>query len=169
MSAEANFAASGLDSLPHATADGGQAIAADVRAGVRQDLRVGPVLIEPLQDRAIQRVVDACVELSVAVGAGPALAEQQVRLGVEDVLSVEGLEDVAVAVSHVLAALDDEGLVSVADQAKGGEHPRRAEADDDRSIRWRFVARRRFDGRGSVDGDDVRRMKSLDASSLSGG
>ena len=112
-----------------------QPVAADVRARVDQNVRIRAMLIQRFQNVPAQRIVHPGIELSVAVGTGPALAVQQVRGRIKHAVTVERLHDIPVAAAHFASALQHQRTVTVLRQPKRREHPTRSEADDDGAVR----------------------------------
>ena len=77
--------------------------------------------------------MSAGIELSVGKGPGPALAELYVALGVQLACAVEALYALF-ARQGVLSALRDDGAHAGSRQHQRREHPRRAEAHDQRPL-----------------------------------
>ncbi len=75
-------------------------------------------------------MADARAELAVGVGAGAALAEVHVALGVERAVAHQ-LRDVLAARRHLLAAVDQDGAYSALQEPKRREEAGRAGTDDD--------------------------------------
>ena len=85
-----------------------------------------------------QRVVRACVELPVAVGAGPAFPEQKVALGVEGPVGREG-PDVPVPGRYRRAPFQHQGPVARLGQQHRGEQARRPGPHDHRGTGHRLL------------------------------
>ncbi len=104
-------------------------------------------------------ILDAAVELAVGEGAGAALAELDVGLGVEDAAAPEA-PGVAGALADELAAFEDERAEPHLGEGEGGHQATGAGADDDRARR----------GRRGVDGRAVARvLGGADARVVDGG
>ncbi len=94
--------------------------------GLEEDFGAGPVENQRLQRLVVvAALLAAGEELAVREGAGSALAEGVVRLGVDLLVAVDA-GDVPFAVQHVASALQHDGAVARFDETQGGEQPRRA-------------------------------------------
>jgi hypothetical protein len=117
-------------SLPLRLDDGGEAVAAQVRAVVVEDRRLALALGVELEDAADVGAGHAAGELAIGKGAGPALAEEVVALRVVRPAAVEGA-DVMDPLVDWGPAFQDQGLVSLLGQEVGGGEAGGAGADDD--------------------------------------
>ncbi len=99
-----------------------QTIGADVRARVVQDLGRRAAGDQLLEQRDLERVSHARVELAVGVGAGAALAEEQVRLGIGKTRALEGVQRAA-AIAQRVAAIHEVDGHAVARQHERREEP----------------------------------------------
>ena len=105
---EADLAAEALDLAPEADDDAGEHVGAEVGLGVVGDGGLGAVLYEGIEDEGDARVVGAGAELAVGEGAGAALAELDVGLGVKAPAGAEGGYG-ALALLHAGTAFEDDG------------------------------------------------------------
>ncbi|MGT2494838.1 hypothetical protein ACU4GD_41620 [Cupriavidus basilensis] len=78
------------------------------------------------------RILDLAVQLAVGEGAGAALAELHVRLGIEHALAPQA-EGVLGALAHFLAALQDDGLEAHLRQDQASQQSARPHADHHRA------------------------------------
>ena len=118
---EVNFATTGKDGLAHVLDDARQAVGADMRMGVGEDGWAGSVLYEDLQDAVgVAALLAARVELAVAVGSCPTLAEAVVALGVNTLLRTDACQ-VLLALANIFASLYDNRLQSKLDESQGCE------------------------------------------------
>ena len=101
-----------------------QLVRADVRMRLAEDLGVGAVEDERFERLAVVAAfLAAREELAVGEGAGAALAERIVRIGIDRSVAVD-LGDVALAVGHGTAALQQHGAQPAFDEPQRGEEPR---------------------------------------------
>ena len=155
--------------LADAPADGGQAVAADVRLAVNEDVGIGPEAAQRGEDAADRGVADAGVDLTVAVRSRPAFTVEQVGLGIEPPLAVEALQDVFVPAADVPAALEYDRLIAVFRQAQRRKHARGTEADDHRRVLQRCGSRLDGIDRRGLDQFNVSAMKPVPAALLNRG
>ena len=126
-----HLAAAADNRVAHRLDDLRQAVGADVRMGVGQDVGRGAVLTEHAQDLVrVAAFLRAGIELAVGVGPCPTLAEAVVALGV-DQLRARDLRQVLLALVHVLATLQHDGPETQLDQAQSRKQAARAGPDDD--------------------------------------
>ena len=131
--AEADLAAEALDLGAHLLDHADQPEGADVRLGDAGDL-LGRAGLDELLDhlaRQMARVADLAPELAVGKGAGAALAELDVRFGIEHAAPPQA-PGVAGALAHRAAALEDDRAKAHLRQQQGGEEAAGPEADDHR-------------------------------------
>ena len=131
--AEADLAAEALDLGAHLLDHADQPEGADVRLGDVGDL-LGRAGLDELLDhlaREMARVADLAPELAVGKGAGAALAELDVRFGIEHAAPPQA-PGVAGALAHGAAALEDDRAEAHLRQQQGGEESAGPEADDHR-------------------------------------
>ncbi len=141
LRAEADLAAQRLDAPPQILHDLKQHIRSDVGLGVIEDLLLRARADELLQHPPAALVFRAGVQLSVGKGSGAALAELYVRFRVERAAVPEGLH-LFPALRRGLAAFQNDRAQSRHGKHQCREHPRRAEAGDDRpffALRVRHV------------------------------
>jgi hypothetical protein len=120
-----------LEALAHRGQDLGQPIRADVRAGVDQDVGRRAVQREDLDHVAdVAALVGPGVELAVGVGAGAALAEAVVAVGIDAAVLGQALQVPAPRL-HQLAAIDDDRGDPGARELVRAVQTRRTGADDD--------------------------------------
>src|SRR5438067_8728573 len=72
--AKANLAAERLDCCPNPATNRGNPVAPQVRSSIGQDVGLTTVIHKCAQDVEHERMIDARVELSIAVSAGAAFA-----------------------------------------------------------------------------------------------
>ncbi len=146
--AEAHLAAQRLDARAHLLDHAHQPEGADVRLGDVEDLRRRAGLDELVQDlaRQVARIADLAPQLAVGKGAGTALAELHIRLGVEQALAPQP-PGVAGAFAHRAAAFQHDRAQAHLRQHQRGEQAARAESDHHRArpIGRPEVARRMAD------------------------
>ena len=88
-----------------------------MRMGVGEDGWAGSVLYEDLQDAVgVAALLAARVELAVAVGSCPSLAEAVVALGVNTLLRTDACQ-VLLALANIFASLHDNRLQSKLDES----------------------------------------------------
>src|SRR3954462_413797 len=94
------------------------------------------LLCGPEMDKGAEDAVDvaplgaAGIELTVAVGAGPAFAKAVVAFLVHQSFLVDGGE-VSPACPYILSSFEHDGFDTQFDEAEGSEEPGRAGPDDD--------------------------------------
>ena len=128
-----HFPAQAHDLLPDGAHHGGQAVRAHVRARFPQNLLRRAEAGQRFQHFAAVDVLDAGIELAIGKRPGAALAELHVALRIERSAVPEGV-DVARALVHAFAALDDQRGKAHACKRQRREQPRRAEADHQRAM-----------------------------------
>lgn len=128
---EVHFATAGEDGAAHVLYDARQAVGAHVGMCVHQYVGVGAVLHEDAEHLlAVAALLAARVELTVAVGPCPTLAEGVVALGVHALLGAYAGQ-VLLAFAHVLAAFHHYGAQPQLYQTEGGKEASRACSHDD--------------------------------------
>ena len=120
---------------PHPAHHRRQEVAADVRLGVIEDRTRRTTRGENLENLAHPGVADSGVELAIGVGAGAALTEEQIALGVEGFAAKKSVPPPG-AFGDIGAAFDHDGCEAHLDQTPGGEETRGSGADD----HWRSPA-----------------------------
>ena len=130
---EAHFTAVFDDLAAHFTNYSLEDIRADVRLRLFDDIRRSTVLGKDFQHIVAQRITDARGQLAVRVGAGAALTELDIAVGIERTALPERVHDL-VALVQISAALEHERTVAVLCQHIGGEQSRRAETDHHRTM-----------------------------------
>ena len=147
--AEMYLAAACQNGLAHGLDYFRQFVGADVRVHVHEYVDGCAVLAEPLQ-HGVDRpaLLAAGVELAVGIGAGAALAETVVAVGVDDALAADA-GHVDAARVDVLAALQHHRAHAQRDEAQCGEKAGGACAHDDG---LRSIGRQPGKGGGCVQG-----------------
>ena len=152
---ETHLAAERLDLLAKSPHDPGEAVCADVRLRLPEDLLGGTSTDERLQDAAASGVVGVGGELAVREGPRPALTKLDVRVRVEHAVADEGAHRPDARV-HRGTALEHEWPRTGPRQREGREQPRRAGAHDDGAhSRGGRQARDGGQRSGDSDGDVV--------------
>ena len=125
-----HLAAAGADMVPDGGDDARELVGADVRMGFIEDALIRPELHQQAEDPVhITSFVGSCVELPVAVGAGPAFAETIVAVRVDGALPVEQGQ-VPPPFPDILPPLQKDGPDPKFQQLQGREQPGRSGADD---------------------------------------
>jgi len=130
--AEADLAPQLRQPLSQARQQPGQYVGTEVRARVLEDRRIGAEVHQVAEHRAGVGRARACVDLAVGEGAGAALAEHHVALGIQVTVAAEP-GDAALATADRLAALQHARRHPRSGQLQRSEQARRAGADHDGS------------------------------------
>ena len=131
--AKAHFTAVFDDLAAHFTNYILEDIRADVRLRLFDDIRRSTVRGKDFQHVVAQRITDARGQLAVRVGAGAALTELDIAVGIERTAFPERIHNL-VALVQISAALEHERTVAVLCQHIGGEQSRRTETDHHRTV-----------------------------------
>ncbi len=133
MNSETHLAAVRDDALADRLHDARQAVGADVRMRVHEDVGGCAVARQNGQDPSdFAPFGRARVELAVGKRAGAAFTETVVAVGVDEAFAAQQ-RNVEAPRPHLLAALEQDGPEAAFDQPKRGEESGRARADyDDR-------------------------------------
>ena len=131
--AEAHFTAVFDDLAAHFTNYILEDIRADVRLRLFDDIRRSTVRGKDFQHVVAQRITDARGQLAVRVGAGAALTELDIAVGIERTALPERIHNF-VALVQISAALEHERTIAVLCQHIGGEQSRRTETDHHRTV-----------------------------------
>ncbi len=148
----------GLEARAQHGQDAVQAVGADVGARVVEDLRRRAARDQLLQQRHLQRVFHARVELAVGVGAGAALAEEEVAFGIGLARAVEAGQRAPALPEHGPAFQDLDGDTAARQHQRGEEAGRAGAHHRDPCLRGRRMHRLdRRSARGAAPARLVRR------------
>ena len=128
---EEHLAAAVGDRAADVAEDVGEFVGADVGVRLVEDRGVGAVVYERLQRLVVvSALLAAGEELAVGEGAGAALAEGVVRIGIDRLAAVDA-GDVALAGRDVAPPFEEDRAEPQLDEAQRSEEPRGARTDDD--------------------------------------
>ncbi len=104
-----------------------------MRLRLFDDIRRSTVRGKDFQHVVAQRITDARGQLAVRVGAGAALTELDIAVGIKRTALPERIHNL-VALVQISAALEHEWTIAVLCQHIGGEQSRRTETDHHRTV-----------------------------------
>ena len=146
--AKAHLTAQGDDLLSEALDYLQQHIRSHMGFGVIQNVLPGTKGNKLLQDPANSGIADTGIQFSIRKGPRAALTELDIAFGVQSAVLPES-RHLFMTGLRILAPLQNDGALPRLSQNQGGEHTRRAKADDHRPLfRFRLFFRRPVTLRG---------------------